>query len=292
MTLPRVSVLVTVYNREAFLGECLESILASTFADFEIVIVDDASRDGSVSIAEDFSRRDGRIRLARNETNLGDYPNRMKAASLGHGDYLKYVDSDDLIYPHTLAVMVDAMEKHRDADLGLCYSMPEAEHPYPWRLPSHDAWAREFLGPGCMSSGPTGAIIRRSAFVSTGGFRSWGVLSDTDMWYRMSARAPIVLLPPGLVWWRRHHGQEFTTNGADLVYLERGYELAVETLESAESPLSPEETSRAIARARQHHARRLLSLGLRRRSPREAMRIMKKSGLSVLDLAKGLAPYA
>jgi glycosyltransferase involved in cell wall biosynthesis len=289
---PRVSVLVTVYNREAFLAACLESILASTFDDFEIVIVDDGSEDFSVAIAEEFARRETRIRFVRNETNLGDYPNRMKAASLASGEYLKYVDSDDLIYPHTLAVMVEAMTTHRDADLGLSYSMPEAEHPYPWKLVPHDAWQREFLGPGCMSSGPTGAIIKRSAFFSLGGFRSWGVLSDTDMWYRMSAQAPIVLLPPGLVWWRRHPGQEFTVNGADLVYIERGFELTRETLKSNVSPLSPDETSRALARARQHHARRLISLGVRRGLPRTAFRLIRTSGLSMIDLARGLAPYA
>ena len=288
---PVVSVLVTVHNRERFLAACLESILASDRFDFEIVVVDDCSSDSSVSIAESFAERDSRIRVVRNDANLGDYPNRMKAASLASGRYLKYVDSDDLIYPHTLSVMVGAMETNPDANLALSHSQPEADQPYPWKLTPHEAWTKEFLGDGCMGSGPTGAIIRRNAFIQAGGFRGWGVLSDTDLWYRLSAEAPLILLAPGLVWWRRHEAQEFTKDGARMAYLERGFDLVTSTLASPSSPLTPSETETALKRARQHHARRLLSLALRQRMPREAIRLIRTSGLTIPDLARGLAPY-
>jgi glycosyltransferase involved in cell wall biosynthesis len=96
-TNPTVSVLVTVYNREAYLAACLDSILASTWQDFEVVVVGGRSTDGSVSVAENYAVRDPRIRFFRNEKNLGDYSNRMRAAELAKGKYLKYVDSDDLI---------------------------------------------------------------------------------------------------------------------------------------------------------------------------------------------------
>ncbi len=288
---PLVSVLVTVFNRQRYLAACVESILSSTMENFELVIVDDNSSDGSAQIAEDFASRDERIRFFRNDENLGDYPNRAKAAGLSTGRYLKYVDSDDLIYPHGLGVMVEAMEAHPGAALGLSHSLPEVERPYPLELSSHDAWEREFLGDGCMGSGPTGAIIKRSAFEELGGFRNWGVLNDTDLWYRMSARASIVLMPPGLVWWRRHVDQEFTKNGADIAYLERGFELVMETLASAASPLSVAETNQATSRARQHHARRLLSLGLKQARPLDAIRLLKKSGLTASEIARGFASY-
>ncbi len=117
------------------------------------------------------------------------------------------------------------------------------------------------------------------------------MLNDTDLWYRMSARASIVLMPPGLVWWRRHVDQEFTKNGADIAYLERGFELVMETLASAPSPLSVAETNQAISRARQHHARRLLSLGLKQARPLDAIRLLKKSGLTASEIARGFASY-
>lgn len=288
---PIVSVLVTVYNREAYLGACLESILASTWTDIEVVLVDDQSTDRSLEIAQDYAGRDSRVRVVQNEQNLGDYPNRMRAAGLSNGRYLKYVDSDDLIYPHSLAVMVEAMEAYPEAAVGLSHSLPEDDEPYPWCLTPAEAWRKHFLGRGCLSCGPTGAIIRRSAFEEVGGFRDWGVLNDIDLWYRLSARWPVVLLPPGLVWWRRHEGQEFTASDAGLVYLERGHALAEETLSDPNGPLSPAERQRALDRARQHHARRLWAMAIRGRAPLHAYSLLRSSGLRLSTLAAGLRGY-
>ena len=101
-----VSILVTVYNREAYLAECLDSILSSNESDFEVIIVDDASSDRSVEIAEQYASRDPRVVLHENEKNLGDYGNRNRAASLASGKYLKYLDADDCTpsYPGRCAV--------------------------------------------------------------------------------------------------------------------------------------------------------------------------------------------
>lgn len=288
---PTVSILVTVYNREAYLAPCLDSILASTWKDFEVLVVDDQSKDGSVGLAEIYAGKDERVRVFKNETNLGDYPNRVRAAQMAQGKYLKYVDADDLIYPHSLAIMVEAMEACPAAALGLAHSLPEDEQPYPWLLQPEQAWRKQFLGRGCLSCGPSGAIIRRDAFVEAGGFGNWGVLNDVDLWCRLSSRWPVLLLPPGLIWWRRHEEQEFTKGDATTVYLERGYELVVDHLTSSACPLSEVERSAAVARARHNHARRLWSLATRRGRPRSAWRAFLKSGLGLQDLAGGLLRY-
>ncbi|MBA2706737.1 MAG: glycosyltransferase family 2 protein [Gemmatimonadaceae bacterium] len=288
---PAVSVLVTVFNREAYLHQCLESVLASTLDDFEIIIVDDGSTDASLSIAQRHASADRRVRVYRNDRNLGDYPNRTRAANLAKGRFLKYVDSDDLIYSHSLAIMVEAMNANPDAALGLSHSLPEVEQPYPWKLAPAQAWRKEFLADGCLGSGPSGAIIRRDAFFEVGGFGDWGILSDTDLWYRMAARWPVILLPPGLVWWRRHDGQEFTRDSADAVYIERGFNLAMKSLSSSECPLTGSERALAVDRARQRHARRLISLALRRRRPGLALRLLSRSGLSGRQMLHGLKRY-
>jgi glycosyltransferase involved in cell wall biosynthesis len=288
---PSVSVLVTVYNREAYLAACLESILASSWEDFEVVVVDDGSADGSAAIATEYVSRDRRVRFYQNDRNLGDYPNRMRAAEHARGMYIKYVDSDDLIYRHSLAIMMEAMATHPAAGLGLSHSSPEDEQPYPWMLHPADAWKKEFLGRGCLSCGPSGAIVRRDAFFEAQGFRDWGVLSDIDLWYRMSALRPVVLLPPGLVWWRRHEQQEFALGDADMFYLEKGHALAVDALTSAACPLSEAERRAALARARQHHARKLLSLALRRRRPLRALQLLRRSGLSGSEVLQGFRAY-
>ena len=69
MNTPLVSVLLTSYNREAFIAESIESVLAQTLTDFELIVSDDQSRDGTVAIASDYARRDARIRVSVNERN-------------------------------------------------------------------------------------------------------------------------------------------------------------------------------------------------------------------------------
>lgn len=289
---PAVSVLMTVYNRKRYIGDAIQSVLRSTFQNFELLVVDDRSDDASVETARRIAATDSRVKVLVNDLNLGDYPNRNYAASLASGDLLKYVDSDDLIYPHTLQVMVDAMHEHVDAAFGLAHSAPEDEEPYPWQLSSVVAYQKHFLGRGCLSCGPTGAIIRRTAFEKAGGFNSaWGVLSDTDLWYRMAAIHPVVLLPPALVWWRRHEDQEFSRGDAASVYLQRGYELDIEALQSKDCPLNETDRATAIARRKQHCARRLLSLAIRQRRVGTALGLFHRSSLGLCDLATGVLRY-
>jgi glycosyltransferase involved in cell wall biosynthesis len=287
---PLVSVLITVYNRENYLAAAIQSALDQTFTDFELLIVDDASTDGSFEVARRYET-DSRVKIFRNEHNLGQFPNRARAAELARGRLLKFVDSDDLIYRHSLAIMVEAMEAHPDAALALSHSSPQEELPYPRKLSPVEAWRKEFLGRGCLSCGPSSAILRREAFMKVGGFGPWGVLNDIDLWYRMASRWPVVLLPPGLAWWRRHDQQEFTKDNAVMTYLERGFALTMETLSSTECPLDKSERQAALTRARQHHARRLLSLGIRRRQPVQAWRLFRRSGLGLRGLLRGLQSY-
>src|SRR4051812_36005653 len=115
---PFVSVLMTAYNREAYIEQAIKSVLASTYSNFELIIVDDCSTDRTLDIAQAAANNDARIRIYKNEKNLGDYANKNKAASYARGKYIKYVDSDDMIYPHGLKVIITAMEKFQDAGVG------------------------------------------------------------------------------------------------------------------------------------------------------------------------------
>jgi glycosyltransferase involved in cell wall biosynthesis len=291
MTSPAVSILVTVYNRERYLRECLESIRASTYEDFEVIIVDDRSSDRSPQTGLAFASTDPRFSFHQNSENLGDYGNRMRAARAATGRYIKYVDADDIIYPHGLGVMVRAMDANPDAALGLSHSRPGDERPYPWLLSPHEAYRKEFLGDGCMGSGPTGAIIRRDAFTEAGGFEMWGVLSDTECWYRLSARWPLVLLPPGLVWWRRHEGQESTRGDADIVYLEKGLAVAMKALNANDCPLDDAERAHAKERIRHRHSRRLMSAAIKGPKRKAALEAMRNSGLSTAELIGAFRPH-
>ena len=115
---PAVSVLMTAFNRELYVGPAIESVLAQTLGDFELVVVDDGSGDRTVDIARSYEA-DPRVRVIVNERNLGDYPNRNRAAALARGRFIKYHDSDDVMYAHCLETMVGALDTMPEAGFGL-----------------------------------------------------------------------------------------------------------------------------------------------------------------------------
>lgn len=233
-----ISVLMTSYNREKWIGQAIESVLGSTFTDFELIIVDDNSTDNTVAIAKKYAAGDNRIKVFVNEKNLGDYPNRNKAASLAKGKYLKFVDSDDYMYSHGLELMLEAMEQFPEAGFGLCSLKPDKNKPFPFMLSPKEAYEYHFLGPGLFHKGPLTAIFLRSAFESCGGFKDDRMISDTDMWHRMGIRFPVVLMPDGIVWQRLHDQQEL--NDAHC-YIAEAAKIKWNYLLSPQCPLSKEQ---------------------------------------------------
>lgn len=108
--MPKLSVIVPVYNVEAYLARCVDSILAQSFADFELILVNDGTRDGSVSIMEEYARRDGRVRLVHKQ-NGGLSSARNAGLDVAGGEYVIFIDSDDWIAPELFADAVRAAEK-------------------------------------------------------------------------------------------------------------------------------------------------------------------------------------
>ena len=206
-TRPLVSVLMTAYNREAFLPAAIESVLSQWWTDFELVIVDDRSSDRTLDIAREYARHDRRIRVHANERNLGDYANRNHAASLARGGLLKFQDSDDIMYPHCLTVMVGALQAEPRAGFGLSRSRTWPGGPVPMFLTPRQAYQREFLGFGMFMCGPAGAMFRTDVFRELGGFEDFGAPSDAIFWMRACARYPVLLLPADLFYYREHPGQ-------------------------------------------------------------------------------------
>ena len=212
MTSPLVSVLMTAYNREKYIAQAIESVLASTLRNFELIIVDDCSEDRTVEIARTYADQYCRIRVEVNERNLGDYPNRNRAASLARGKWLKYVDSDDYIYPHGLDVLVSTMERFPEAGYGLCSFPTLRDQPYPVCLSPREAYRRHYFESSLFHRSPLSAIILRSAWEAVGGFPAERMTSDMGMWHRLSKRYPVVLMADGVVWYRAHGEQEVTVH--------------------------------------------------------------------------------
>jgi len=203
---PLVSVLMTAYNREKYIAEAIESVLASTYTYFELIIVDDGSKDKTVEIAKLYEQKDSRVKVYVNEKNLGDYPNRNKAASYAMGKYIKYLDSDDIMYPYTLQIIVDYMEKFPEAGFGL--AAVHDSKPYPIVVPPKQAYLEHFYSWGHFDRSPGSSIIRKDCFDDVGGFSEERFVGDTSLWFVLGRKYSLVKLPPHLYWNRQHNHQE------------------------------------------------------------------------------------
>ena len=206
--LPLVSVLMTAYNREKYIAQAIESVLASSYKNFELIIVDDCSSDNTIEIAKKYQQQDSRIKVHVNEKNLGDYPNRNKAASYAKGKYLKYVDADDYIYPAGLELLIQMMEKFPNAGWGLCSLEQYIKKPFPFELTPREAYEYNYFGPGLFHKAPLSSIVKREVFEQSGGFSSIRMAGDFEMWHRLAQQHNVVLMPDGIVWYREHDAQE------------------------------------------------------------------------------------
>lgn len=118
-TLPIVSVVMAAYNAQNFVEAAIESVVAQTMTDWEMIIVDDGSKDSTYRRAEAMAAQDSRIRLLRNEVNSGVAITRNTAIDHARGKYIAFIDSDDVWRPQKLERQ---LEKIRSTGAQLCYS--------------------------------------------------------------------------------------------------------------------------------------------------------------------------
>ena len=108
--MPKISVIVPVYNVEKYLHECIGSILTQTFTDFELILVNDGSQDNSGSICDEYASKDNRITVIHQE-NQGQAAARNTAVAIATGEWIHFVDSDDLIHPQMLEILYGAVDE-------------------------------------------------------------------------------------------------------------------------------------------------------------------------------------
>jgi glycosyltransferase involved in cell wall biosynthesis len=198
---------MTSYNREKYIAEAIESVLASTYTNFELIIVDDCSNDRTVEIAEGFASKDERIKVYVNEKNLGDYPNRNKATSYAIGKYLMFVDSDDSILPDSIEYIMDEFCKYPKVNFSLLYYYTDITKPKVMK--PQNSIRYHFFNKWFLNIGPGGTVINHDFFKKIGKFpEKYGPAND--MYYNLKAasNSDILLLPYIYLNYRIHEGQE------------------------------------------------------------------------------------
>ena len=230
---PLVSILMTAYNREQYIGEAIASVLAIDYLNFELIVVDDGSKDNTVAIIQRWLEMDKRIRIFKNEQNLGDYPNRNKAASYALGKYLVYVDSDDRMFTDALTKFVEAMESHK-------YSFGIFSHtgnPEIFMLEPDGIISAHFFRKPILNFGPVATIVTKDYFNQIGGFPvKYGPAND--MYYNLKAASNTLVFPFPLADYRIHDRQEFNNKYS---YLYNNYLYLSDALAELDLPLTAAE---------------------------------------------------
>jgi glycosyltransferase involved in cell wall biosynthesis len=204
---PLVSVLMTAYNRENYIAEAIESVLASDYLNFELIIVDDRSSDKTVDIIRSYQQRDSRIRFFVNDTNLGDYPNRNQAVSKASGEYLFFVDSDDQVFVNGISLLIKTMRKYPGASFGMYYFLPDCIEPV--MLDGKEAIQQHFFKKPFLVIGPGATILKKSFLDKIGGYPvAYGAANDMFFNLKACCYSPVVLLPFTFMKYRIHDGQE------------------------------------------------------------------------------------
>jgi O-antigen biosynthesis protein len=235
-----VSVVVPCYNAEPFVAEAIESVLGQSFPAVELVVVDDASTDGSLAVLERYRERLTVLRLA---TNGGASRARNHGAGSASGEYLMFLDADDVIGPHTLAGLVEAL-RGQAGDIAGCRWQRLKELDGRWQavpaeIPLPDPEGDPLRGwLGARSWLPPCAILwRRDTFARVGGWDEELTLNDDgDLMMRaLVAGARLVMADRGEAFYR-WHGSERVTVSTD-VFSDRKLGSQRRVLEKLESML-------------------------------------------------------
>ena len=185
---PLTSVVITVFNGERFLREAIDSVLSQTFRDFELIIINDGSTDGTAAMLDSYARSDPRVRVYHEE-HKGRVESLNRGCGLARGKYIALMDADDVSTPDRLERQIGFLENHEKVGL-LGGAFEGIDDQGRWvfleQLPLEDepirAAFRSFSFPVCN---PT-VVMRKQAFDATGGYRAQFLhAEDYDFFYRI-----------------------------------------------------------------------------------------------------------
>jgi glycosyltransferase involved in cell wall biosynthesis len=233
---PKVSVVLPVYNGENFLAAAIDSILAQDFTDFELVIADNASTDHTAEICQRYANVDARVRYERNQHNIGMTGNFNKVIALARGEYIKIATHDDIIAPDFLQACVAVLDQC--PDIILCYTDSKCidasgqviparkgtaaswfmNSPALPEMSSPKAWVR-FYGHTCKARTWTQefGLIRRDILGKAG---KWGAFyaNDKVLVANLALLGRFHTIERPLFFYRRHQGQSINLGRTKHLY--------------------------------------------------------------------------
>ncbi len=218
--MPKVSVIVANYNNAKFLPQCLDSLIAQSYQDYEVLVFDDCSIDNSRDVILAYSAKDTRIKLIPLSPNKGVA--HLRSIALAHcaGEYIAVLDADDFSLPSRLQLQADYLDVHQDVVLVSSYAsvidaegrvlkpivtIPTTDDVLRWRLFSGNCFVRSTL------------MFRRDAAIKAGGYNSaMTCAEDMDIICRLMLQGKLAAIPHILSCWRSHQSS-YTQQAMDRI---------------------------------------------------------------------------
>ena len=157
--------------------------------------------------------------------------------------------------------------------------MAEDIKPFPFVLTPHEAYYREFLKRGVLGMPPTNTILKRNVFEELGRFSDERYIGDIEFWLRLTKRHSVVKMVPGLVYWRKHEGQEYEKGMQTNSYLINNYKMTKSMLLASDCPLTDKEIEISSKKYNRRLSRNLIRLFQKNKSLRQFNHIRKECGV-------------
>lgn len=219
---PAISVLIPTYNYARYLPEAIESVLSQDFKDFELIIVDDCSKDNTAEVLSAYAAKDSRIQFSINQNNLGIVGNWNHCMNMARADYIKFLFGDDkLCDPAALRKMHEMFSKYSGVTLAACARMILDENSTAvdvWRtLPAGCHDGRKVIQKILMSNGknfvgePSAVMFRKSDLDRDFDPRFLQMM-DIDMWFKLLEKGNLAYTTESLCAFRFHSQQQTARN--------------------------------------------------------------------------------
>lgn len=210
--MPRISIVLPTYNGEKYLADSIESVIAQTIRDWELIIVDDCSVDNTYSIAMGYAEKDSRIRVIRNEKNSRTSAALNNGFAHAKGDYLTWTSDDNLYYEDALEVMSEYLDNNPECGLAYCdmgYIGEDNEIPYSYMRVDPEEMCIKCVVGGCF-------LYRRQVLNTVGGYsEEYYLVEDYDYFLRISKKYELHRIPEVKYLFRIHPGAQSCTKARE-----------------------------------------------------------------------------
>ena len=205
--MPEVTVLTAVRNGERYLPETIDSILNQTFCNWEYIIVDDKSTDGTVKIIQDYMKKDKRIKLTKLGKNLGPFGAANVGLRIANGKYIIRTDADDLSYSKRIETQIEWLKNNKSiracASFGKLIDENSKETGYQFIYPTRPNVLKWYLCLHCPII-HSSLCIEKKAIIEIGGYRELPTSQDYRMFTDISRKGWLAVVPKNLVMFRNH----------------------------------------------------------------------------------------